>query len=318
MPDVNRAAADAAAGRLMLDVGDGHRVFVEAKGRVDGVPAVFLHGGPGSGCQPAHRALFDQRFRAVLFDQRGAGRSTPVGRREANTTHHLIADMEVIRETLGIERWMLVGGSWGATLALAYAETHPERVSGMVLRAVFLGTNAELGWAFGAGLASVYPLLHRDFLGVLPEEERGDPVAAYLRRILDTDPTIHRPAAFAWHDTERVLSEIAPAVTRLDQARLSDTTGRLPATPFMEAHYFANGCFFEEDQLLVRAGRLRGIPGRIIQGRFDLLCPPATSQRLADAWTDARISMVERAGHAMGEPGVTGAMRRAVNELAGL
>src|SRR5260370_1548648 len=201
----------------LLPGGASHEISVETVGRADGVPAVYLHGGPGSGCQPDHRRLFDpERFHAVLFDQRGAGRSHPKGRREDNTLPHLIADMETIREQFGFERWMIVGGSWGATLALAYAQAHPHRVTGMVLRATFLGTRDELEGAFVDVLPRFYPDLSDDFLKVLPPEERGRPLDAYWRRILDSDPAIHSPTARASHNTERILSEHAPGRTRLD------------------------------------------------------------------------------------------------------
>src|SRR5665213_1608196 len=237
----------------LLGVGDGHEIYVESVGRADGIPAVYLHGGPGSGCQPDHRRLFDpERFHAVLFDQRGAGRSRPKGCREHNTLPHLIADMEAIRKKFGIERWMVVGGSWGATLALAYAEAHPERVSGIVLRATFLGTRGELDGAFLSALPRFYPDLNADFIGVLPEQERGQLLDAYFRRILDFDPAVHGPAARAWHDTERILSEHAPARFRLDPASLTSSK-TLPATPFMEAHYFQNDCFMRPQQLLASA-----------------------------------------------------------------
>src|ERR1700716_4753756 len=189
-----------------LAVGEGHEIYVETIGRTDGIPAVYLHGGPGSGCQPDHRRLFDpERFHAVLFDQRGAGRSRPKGRREHNTLPHLIADMESIREKFGFERWMIVGGSWGATLALAYAQAHPNRVTGIVLRATFLGTRSELEGAFLEALPRFFPELSDDFLSVLAPEERAQPLDAYWRRILDSDPAVHGPAAHAWGDTERIF-----------------------------------------------------------------------------------------------------------------
>src|ERR1700716_258243 len=189
-----------------LAVGDGHEIYVESVGRTNGIPAIYLHGGPGSGCQPDHRRLFDpERFHAVLFDQRGAGRSRPKGRREDNTLPHLIADMEIIREKFGFERWMIVGGSWGATLALAYAQAHPDRVSGIVLRATFLGTRQELQGAFLDALPRFHPDLSDDFLNLLPAAERAQPLEAYWRRILDADPEVHGPAAHAWGDTERIF-----------------------------------------------------------------------------------------------------------------
>jgi proline iminopeptidase len=300
----------------MLAVGDGHEIYVESVGRADGIPAVYLHGGPGSGCQPDHRRLFDpERFCAVLFDQRGCGRSRPKGSREHNTLPHLIADMERIREKFGFDRWVVVGGSWGATLALAYAQAHPERVSGIVLRATFLGTRAEVETAFTATLAQFYPALAEEFLNVLPEAERSRPIDAYWRRILDPDAAVHGPAARAWHDTERILSEHKPGRTQLDLAALNSSRA-LPATPFMEAHYFSNDSFMTPDQLLRHAGRLTAIPGIIIQGRYDLLCPPATSQALARTWPDAEIRIVEEAGHSLYDPDVRDAVMKAIADLS--
>lgn len=300
-----------------MAVGDGHEIYIETVGRPDGIPAVYLHGGPGSGCQPDHRRLFDpQRFHAVLFDQRGAGRSRPKGSREANTLPHLISDMEVIRESLGFEQWLVVGGSWGATLALAYAQAQPQRVSGIVLRATFLGTGDELEGAFLDTLPRLYPDLNDDFLGLLLPEERAQPLHAYWRRILDPDPAVHGPASRAWHDTERVLSDHKPSKSRLDLAAVNNVERGLPSTPFMEAHYFQNGCFLKPGQLLANAGHLKGIPGLIVQGRYDLLCPPSTAHALLKAWPDATLRMVEAAGHSLYDPGVRDAVIAAINELS--
>jgi proline iminopeptidase len=300
----------------VLAVGDGHEIYVETVGRADGIPAVYLHGGPGSGCQVDHRRLFDpERFHAVLFDQRGAGRSRPRGGREHNTLTHLIADMETIREKLGIARWIVVGGSWGATLALAYAQAHPDRVAGIVLRATFLGTRSELEGAFLDALPRFYPDLFEDFIGLLPEHERTTPLDGYWRRILDPDPAVHAPFARAWHDTERCLSELVPARRRLDRYS-SHQPKSLPATPFMEAHYFQNDCFMRPSQLLEEAGKLGKIPGIIVQGRYDLLCPPATSRALAAVWRDAEIRVVEGAGHTLYDPEVRDAVMRAIADIA--
>jgi proline iminopeptidase len=300
----------------LLPVGDGHEIYIETVGRVDGIAAVYLHGGPGSGCQGDHRRLFDpERFHAVLFDQRGAGRSRPKGGREANSLPHLIADMEMIREKLAIERWMVVGGSWGATLALAYAQAHPQRVSGIVLRATFLGTRAELESAFLDCLPRFYPDLNDDFLKPLPKKERAQPLDAYWRRILDPDPAMHGLPARAWQGTEAILSEHAPGRVRLDPNALN-STGNLPSTPFMEAHYFQNNCFMKPGQLLAEAGKLNGIPGLIVQGRYDLLCPPATSHALKAVWPDAEIRFVEGAGHSLYDPGVRDAVMKAIADLA--
>ncbi len=300
-----------------LAVGDGHETYVETVGRADGIPAVYLHGGRGSGCQPDHRRLFDpSRFHAVLFDQRGAGRSRPKGSLEANTLPHLIADMETIRESLGFERWLVVGGSWGATLALAYAQTHPQRVSGVVLRATFLGTRKELEGAFLVNLPRIYRELNDDFLGLLSPEERVRPLDAYWRRILDSDPAVHGPASRAWHDTERILSEHKPSKTRLDLAAVHNDGRGLPSTPFMEAHYFANDCFMKPGELLKNAARLNGIPGIVVQGGYDLLCPPSTAHALLPVWRDAKMQMVEAAGHSLYDPGVRDSVMAAIDELS--
>jgi proline iminopeptidase len=251
----------------------------------------------------------------VLFDQRGAGRSRPKGRREDNSLPHLIADMETIREKFGFERWMIVGGSWGATLALAYAQAHPHRVSGIVLRATFLGTRTELEGAFVDVLPRFYPDLSNDFLSVLPPEERGQPLDAYWRRILDPDPALHSPAARAWHNTERILSEHTPGRIRLDLNSLN-STHPLPVTPFMEAHYFQNDCFMKPGQVLAEAGKLERLRGIIVQGRYDLLCPPATSHALGAVWPASEIRFVEGAGHSLYDAGVRDAVMKAIADLA--
>jgi proline iminopeptidase len=223
--------------------------------------------------------------------------------------------MEMVRESLGISRWMIVGGSWGATLALAYAQAYPDRVSGIVLRATFLGTRDELEGAFLDALPRFYPDLADDFVGLLPEAERAKPLDAYWRRILDADPAVHGAFARAWHDTERILSEHVPGRVRLDLTSLISSRS-LPATPFMEAHYFRNDCFMRPGQLLGDAGMLRGIPGIIVQGRYDLLCPPATAHALGAVWHDAEIRFVEGAGHTLYDPGVRDAVMKAVADIA--
>ena len=298
----------------MIEAGNGHWLYVEEVGTRDGIPVIFLHGGPGSGSQHYHRALFDpERHRAFLFDQRGAGRSHPHRALQANTTQALVADIELIRAHFGIERWFVVGGSWGSTLALAYAETHPDCVLGMVLRAIFLGTRREVEWAFVEGPKWFRPDLYCDWIMHLSESERADPLGAYLARLADPDPLIHGPAAHAWNAYERTLSELKPRATRLPNP-LPDSVP-LPPTPFMEAHYIRNDFFLEPDQLLKNAGRLRGIPCAIIQGRYDLLCPPVAAHAIASAWPECRLQIVDDAGHAMTEPGVIEAMKRALAEM---
>ena len=315
-PDGAALAADAFAPLTtqMLSVSDGHQLYVETVGRADGIPAVHLHGGPGSGTQPMHRRLFDpRRFRAVLFDQRGAGRSLPARERANNTTAHLIADMEAIREALGIERWLVVGGSWGSTLGLAYAQQHPHRVIGLVLRATFLGTRAELEWAFGGGLPSFPPGALRRF--PQPAAARGAKQSA--RRLLPAHSRSRsrrsrsRRPRLGRYRTRPLRSRPRrhPARHGLDQRSAST---RLPSTAFMEAYYFANNSFLAPDQLMANAGALMGIPGIIIQGRHDLLCPPSTAYALASVWTDAKIRVVERAGHSLSDPGIADAVTAAV------
>jgi len=301
----------------MLDVGDGHWLYIEEVGDRNGVPAIFLHGGPGSGAQHMHRRLFDPgHFHAVLFDQRGAGRSHPYLSLDANTTQHQIADIEAIREHLGIDKWLVVGGSWGSTLAVAYAEAFPERVSGMALRAVFLGTPREVEWAFVDGPRLFRPELYADFVSLLPEAERARPLDAYLRRLADSDRNVHAPAAESWAAYERVLSELVPGSPRLPAE--PGRSERLPPTPFVEAHYIRNNFFLQPDELVANAHKLRGIPGVVVQGRYDLLCPPRAAYALAQAWgDDCRLELIDRAGHAITEPGVMQALTAAVGELGG-
>jgi proline iminopeptidase len=300
----------------MLSVGDGHWLYVEEVGRPDGIPVIFLHGGPGSGCQHAHRSLFDpERFHAILFDQRGAGRSHPYLSRDANTTQHLVADIERIREHFQIDKWLVVGGSWGSTLALAYAEAHPERVAAVVLRAIFLGTRDEVEWAFVGGPQRFRPELYDAFLNFLPPSERRSPIASYCARLLSPDPSVQAPAAHVWNAYERALSELAPGNAKLPVA--FDAGARLPPTPVMEAHYIANDFFLPPGALLDRAHRLNGIPGHIVQGRYDMICPPRTAHRLQRAWPGATLRMVTQAGHALSEPGISSELVAVMDTLRG-
>ncbi len=299
----------------MVAVGDGHELCVRSYGTPGRVPVVFLHGGPGSGVQTEHLRLFDlETCHLVAFDQRGAGLSRPERSREANTTPRLIADLELLRERFRFPAWLVVGGSWGATLALAYAEAHPGRILGLVLRATFLGSRAELQWAFGTGLRTIHPQLHSDFLGMLPEEERADPLPGYWRRILAPDPTVHLPFARAWHDTERILSQLTPRRARLDPDAIRAAEAPGPASPYMEAHYFAHDCFLDAP-LLEGAPRLAGIPGALVHGRHDLLCPPATASALAAAWPGARVRVVEGAGHGLEHPALFAAVEAEVARM---
>ena len=301
-----------------IPVDGGHVLYVEQAGNPGGMPAVFLHGGPGSGFDPAQRRWFDPaRFRVVLLDQRGAGRSTWKNRLEANTTAHLVGDLERIRIELGIGRWMLVGGSWGATLALAYGETYPDRVTAMVLRAIFLGTPEEVRWAFVDGPQTLRPELWAALVALLPAAERDDPFGALAERLSSPDAAVRNSAACVWGDYERTLSELRPAIANPLPASLDGGTGArsVPSTPEVEAHYFRNGCFLEPGQLLRDAGRLTGIRGVLVQGRYDLLCPPRTAHALAAAWRESKLRLIEGAGHAASEPGIREAMMAAIDEL---
>ncbi len=298
----------------VLAVGDGHWIYVEEVGRKGGIPALFLHGGPGSGSQHWHRSLFDPaRHHAFLFDQRGAGRSHPYMSIASNTTAHLVADIERIRSHFGIDKWLVIGGSWGSTLAIAYAEAFPQRVAGLVLRAIFLGSREEARWAFVEGPRLFRPELYADFVGLLTQPERADPLQAYLDRLANPDVAVHGPAARAWNAYERALSKLAPAQARLSPDSFGE--GRLPPTPFIEAHYIRNDFFLEPGQLLRDADRLKGIPGVIVQGRYDLLCPPKSAYALSQSWPDSRLQLMENAGHCMSEPGVAEAMAEAVRML---
>jgi proline iminopeptidase len=298
----------------LLDVGDGHRVYWELCGNPQGKPVVFLHGGPGGGCSPTQRRLFDPRkYKILLFDQRGCGRSLPYAEIEANTTWHLVADIERLREMIGAERWMVFGGSWGSTLALAYAQTHPERVSELVLRGIFTLRRAELLWYYQEGASWMFPDKWERFLAPIPPEERHDLIGAYRRRLVDPEPAVQRAAARAWSLWE------GETITLLPDQGYSDTFGDEHYTlafARIENHYFVNEGFFEEGQLIRDAGRLKGIPGIIIQGRYDIATPPKTAWELHKAWPEARFILVPDAGHAVTEPGITHHLIEATDAFA--
>jgi len=295
-----------------LAVDDIHTLYWEQSGNPAGVPAVFLHGGPGSGATAAHRRFFDARhYRVVVFDQRGAGRSTPLGELRNNTTSHLVADMEALRRRLGIERWLVFGGSWGSSLALAYAESHPERCIALVLRGIFLCRKSEVDW-FLDGMRNFFPEAWRRFAAYLPENERGDLLGGYHRRLVNPDPAVHMPAARAWSQYEGGCSTLRPnpeAVAAFADPRVALGLARI------EAHYFVNGLFLEEGQLLRNARRLAGMPGAIVQGRYDVVCPIVSADALAAAWPDASYAIVPDAGHSAMEPGIRAALVDATNRF---
>ena len=298
----------------MLDVGDGHRVYWELCGNPRGKPVVFLHGGPGGGCTPTQRRYFDpDKYRILLFDQRGCGRSTPYASLEANTTWHLVADIERLREMLGVDKWMVFGGSWGSTLALAYAETHPDRVSEIILRGIFTLRRAELLWYYQEGASWIFPDKWERFLAPIPEEERSDLMAAYRKRLIHEDPAVRQEAAQAWSLWE------GETITLLPDQNYSDQFGDghyALAFARIENHYFVNEGFLEEGQLIRDAHKLRNIPAVIIQGRYDVATPAKTAWDLHKAWPEAKFIMVPDAGHAATEPGIAHHLVEATDAFA--
>ena len=299
---------------LQLAVDDVHTLHVEEVGNPDGVPALFLHGGPGAGCEPYHRRFFDpDRYRVVLFDQRGAGRSTPHANLTNNTTWDLVADIEKIRETLGIERWVVFGGSWGSTLALAYAQTHPERVRALILRGIFLCRPHEISWFYQEGASRLFPDYWEDFVAPVDPAERHDMLSAYHRLLTGTDELRRLAAARAWSvwegrtatllPDERVAAHFAQAHVALSMARI-------------ECHYFMHDAFLRPNQLIEDAGRLNGIPGVIVHGRYDMICPLQNAWELHHAWSGSELSIIADAGHSAAEPGTRSRLVEATDQFA--
>ncbi|ABG30110.1 proline iminopeptidase [Roseobacter denitrificans OCh 114] len=298
----------------MLDVGQGHRIYVEQCGNPAGIPVIVLHGGPGGGCSPAMRRYFDPTvFRVILFDQRGCGRSRPHASVTHNTTWHLVDDIELIRRTLDIDDWIVFGGSWGATLSLIYAQSHPDRTRHLVLRGVFLMTQAELDWFYGGGAGKFWPEVWARFTGPIPEDERGDLIEAYRRRLFSGDMPQETRFAKAWSSWENALASI----------HSSGTSGDAPgeyarAFARLENHYFSNAGFLDFDgQILANVGRIAHIPGVIVQGRYDMICPPDSAYRLAEAWENCELKMVRNAGHALSEPGISAELVRTMDRIGG-
>ena len=300
-----------------LDVGDGHRLYWELSGNPDGKPVVFLHGGPGGGSSPAHRRQFDpKRYSILVFDQRGAGKSTPYASLEANTTGHLVEDIEKLRAHFGVDQWMVFGGSWGSTLALAYAEAHPEQVTELVLRGVFLFDQFEVDWLYKqGGASSLYPDGWDEFVAPIAAGERGDLVAAYQRVLTGNDEAAKLVAAKAWSKWEAVTVTLLPS--KDTEEHFTDPAVAI-AVARIENHYMANKGWLEEGQLLRGAEKLRGIPGVIVQGRHDCCTPPIAAWTLKKAWPEIELNIIPDGGHMYSEPGVLDGLVRATDRFARL
>ncbi len=298
------------SGRLKLDAL--HTMYWEESGNPRGVPVVFIHGGPGGGSSPDHRRYYDPRFyRIIVYDQRGAGQSTPLGEIRENTTPHLIADLEHLRAHLAVDQWLVFGGSWGSTLALAYAEAHPKSVLGLVLRGIFLCRPQEIRW-FLYDMRFVFPEPWHAFAGFLPEMERRDLLGSYHRRLIDPDPTVHLPAAHAWSRYEGSCSTLLPdpeLVAHFDDDAVALAIARI------EAHYFVNHIFLPDNALLDNLQRIRHLPCTIVQGRYDAVCPIVSADDLHRAWPEAEYVIVPDAGHSAREPGLARALVAATNRF---
>lgn len=293
--------------RGMLDVGDGHRIYFEQSGNPNGVPVVFLHGGPGAGSNPAHRRFFDpNHYRIVVFDQRGAGRSRPFASVDANTTDHLVADIEKLRAHLGVQQWLVFGGSWGSTLSLVYAIRHPSSCLGLILRGIFLGSKAELDW-FLYGMRMVFPEAWRRFAEYIPENERGDLLRAYHTRLVDEDPDVHMPAAAHWAGYETACSNL---LATFSEAPPHASSGALTLAR-IEAHYFVNDVFIGDTEILDNVGNIRHLPCTVVQGRYDMVCPIVTADALVRAWPEIDYRVIVEAGHSAMEPGIRSNLVRA-------
>ena len=298
-----------------LDVGDGHRLYWERCGTRGAKPVVFLHGGPGAGCSPDHRRQFDPaRYDILLFDQRGCGRSTPHASLEANTTWHLVADIERLREMVGVERWMVFGGSWGSTLALAYAQTHPHRATELVLRGIFTFRQTELDWLYRYGASEIFPDKWEEFLAPIPAEERDDLVAAYHRRLTGDHAATQLAAAKAWSKWEAETVTLLPNPEVIEEHTSDDFA---IAIARIENHYMINKGWIEEGALIRDAGRLGDIKGVIVQGRYDCCTPPSAAWDLKRAWPQAELNIVPDAGHLFNEPGILDGLVRATDAFAG-
>lgn len=296
-----------------LPVDGGHVLYVEECGNPEGIPVLYVHGGPGGGCDETCRRFFDpESYRIVLFDQRGCGRSRPFAETDENTTWHLVDDMETIREKLGFERWALFGGSWGSTLSLAYAQKHPERVTALVLRGIFLSREEDFDWFYYHGAPQIYPEHYPDFVAPVPESQRDAVIHAYHQLLNDSDPAVRERAAQSWARWELRASNMRP-----DEENILKFSKPEKAVPMarLEVHYFINRCFLEPGQLLRDVGRIRHLPGVIVQGRYDMVCPPEAAWALHESWPEAEFEWIPDAGHSAMEPGITAALVAATDRL---
>ena len=294
-----------------------HTLYWEESGNPKGLPVVFLHGGPGSGTDAGHRSFFDpMAYRIVLFDQRGCGKSLPHSSLQENTTWDLVADIEKLRTFLGVEHWVVFGGSWGSTLALAYAESHPQPVLGLILRGIFLGRKKEVHWFYQFGAHHLFPDAFEQYLAPIPVNERGDLLSAFSKRLCSSDPLIRKTAAKAWSTWEASLLRLLPD-PHLKAAFTVDH--RADSVARIECHYFTNHCFFKTDDWLIEnVGNIRSIPAVIIHGRYDLVCPFESAWELHKAWPEAKLEIIQAAGHAASEPAIADALVRATNEFRAL
>ena len=299
-----------------LDVGSGHHLYWEQSGNPKGIPVIFLHGGPGSGTDVGHRCYFDPKaYRIILLDQRGAGKSRPHASLIDNTTWHLVADLETLRRHLQIERWVVFGGSWGSTLALTYSETHPEKVLALIVRGIFLARTKELTWFYQFGAHHIFTDEWEKFLDPIPMEERSQLIKAYYKRLTSSELTVRKQAAFAWSRWEGATLRLLFDPVLYQQFTQDDHADALAR---IECHYFVNHGFFKTDNWLIEhAGALSKIPGVIIQGRYDIICPFESAWELHKAWPQAEFEVIKDAGHAANEPGITDALIRATDHFAG-
>lgn len=296
-----------------LDVGDGNTIYMEISGKKDGIPVIFLHGGPGGHCRSEHHGLFDPKtFKSIIYDQRGCGKSKPYRTTVKNNTQTLVDDIEKIRDFLNIDKFLVVGGSWGATLALCYAISHPENVLGIVLRSVFLGMMSEIQWAFVDAPKNFAPELFKEFINFLDINDQTDPINSYVKKIQLENSHLH---SWVWHDYERILSQINPDSHKFEKLDLIKNREGMPNSPFMETYFIKNHFFIEDNYILNNVSNISNIPGYIVQGRYDLICPPVNAFKLTEGWRNSKIKFVNTAGHSSSDEGIMSNLFIALKEI---